>query len=78
MSSVNFFCERLVKSDGTIWLKHKVYYDPKNKLVEYAGRTVKLENPHHPKYANQDRLFVYDLSDFLITSVRVLRDTRKT
>lgn len=76
MSSVNFFCERGVRPDGTIWLKKKVYHDPKGKLMEYVGRTLKIENPHHPKYKDQGKLYVYDLSDFLITSVVVLSETR--
>ena len=77
MGSVNFFCERRVRWDGTVWLKGKTYYDPKGKLADHRGATVKVENPHHPKYRDQDgRLYVYDMKDFLITSVLVKSELR--
>ena len=74
MGSVNFFCEREVKLDKTIWIKGKVYHDPGGKLE--AGRKVYVENPLHPNFKNQGRLYVYDQHKFLITYVELLRDYR--
>lgn len=72
MSSVNFYCERQIKHDGTLRIKKKIYYDPRGLLStpERIGSTIKVENPHHPRYAGQEgKLYVYTMDDFLITSV---------